>query len=434
MRESRSSGTEGERGGNEPLYLEAKKKQTIEELIHSCTLYFEQQSYSQPRIDTYKYKWKSGIVRFMAEKSIRYYDASVGEEYIRTHIAGSIVTPYQRDYIRSIYVLSEFQEKGAVNKKRYQPVERKLTGQIGLLMEQFLLHLKSLRRSDITINDHRLYLHRFLTFLGSKHILRIEEIREEHILIFVSTPTNNNICVASSIRIFFKYLFDSHVLSIDMSEVFRHYKWNKREKLPSVYTAEEVSQIESSINRDDATGKRNYAMMLLATRLGLRASDIAHLSFSNIYWESSTITFSQFKTGKEIELPLLVAVGEAIIDYLKYGRKKSESSKVFLYTRAPFTAMTNSAVAGTLNRIIDTSGVDTTGRKHGAHAMRHSLASRFLENEESIPVISEALGHQSTETTASYLRIDIKTLRQCALDTPIVSELFYKQKGGAYYE
>lgn len=370
----------------------------------------------------------------MAEKSIRHYDTSVGEEYIRTHIAGSMVTPSQRDFIRSIYVLNEFQEKGTISKRRCHPVERKLSGQIGLLMEQFLLHLESLRRSKITIRDHRLYLHRLLTFIQSKHVLNVEEIKEEHILIFVSTATNNNICVVSSLRLFFRYLFESHVLSFDLSEVLRHYKWHKREKLPSVYSAKEVSQIELSIKREDATGKRNYAMMLLATRLGLRASDIAYLSFDNINWESSTIIFSQFKTGKKIELPLLVDVGEAIIDYLKYGRKRSESPKIFLYTRAPFTSMTNSAVACTFNRIIDASGVDTTGRKHGAHAMRHSLASRFLENKESIPIISEALGHQNTDTTISYLRIDIESLRQCALDTPIVSELFYEQKGGVYYE
>ena len=370
----------------------------------------------------------------MAEKSIWHYDASVGEEYIRTHIAGSIVTPSQRDFIRSIYVLTEFQGKGTISKRRCHPVERKLSGQIGLLMEQFLLHLESLRRSKITIRDHRLYLHRFLTFIQSNHVLNVEEIKEEHILIFVSTATNNNICVVSSLRLFFRYLFESHVLSFDLSEILRHYKWHKREKLPSVYSAKEVSHIELSIKRGDATGKRNYAMMLLATRLGLRASDIAYLSFDNINWESSTIIFSQFKTGKKIELPLLVDVGEAVIDYLKYGRKRSESPKIFLYTRAPFTAMTNSAVSCTLGRIIDASGVDTTERKHGAHAMRHSLASRFLENKESIPVISEALGHQNTETTTSYLRIDIESLRQCALDTPIVSDQFYEQKGGAYYE
>jgi site-specific recombinase XerC len=96
--------------------------------------------------------------------------------------------------------------------------------------------------------------------------------------------------------------------------------------------------------------------------------------------------------------------------------------------------MENAAVAGTLGRIIASSGVDTTGKKHGPHAMRHSLASRFLENKETIPVISEALGHQTTETTGSYLRIDLGSLVQCALDVPVVPEDFYGQRGGVFYE
>lgn len=96
--------------------------------------------------------------------------------------------------------------------------------------------------------------------------------------------------------------------------------------------------------------------------------------------------------------------------------------------------MTNSAVASTLSRTIDTSSVNTAGRKHGAHAMRHSLVSRFLENQESIPGISEALSHQSTSTTMSYLRIDVESLRKCSLKVPLVYESFYEQKGGAFYE
>jgi site-specific recombinase XerD len=411
-----------------------QKKQTVKDLTNCCILYLEQQSFSQPRIDRYKSMWKKGIVPFMAENSILHYDASVGEEFISTHIAGSIVTPGQRDYIRSISVLNEFQEKGSISKRRFHPVERKLSGQIGQYMEKFLLHLDALRRSKITINDHRLYLHRFLTFIEGRQIINIEEIKEEHIILFISTSTNNNICVVSSLRLFFRYLFENNLLSLDLSEVLRHYKWTKREKLPSVYSTIEVSEIEKSIKREDITGKRDYAMLLLATRLGLRASDIAHLSFDNLNWESSTIILNQFKTGKKIELPLLVDVGEAIIDYLKYGRKKSESPMIFLYTRAPFTTMTNAAVAGTLGRIIGSSGVETFGRKHGAHAMRHSLANRFLENKESMPVISEALGHQNTATTMSYLRIDIESLRQCTLDVPAVSEHFYEQKGGVFYE
>ena len=410
------------------------KYHLVEELIENCIRYFEQQSFSQPRIDRYKSMWKCGIVPFMAENSIRYYTSSVGEDFIRSHITKSIITPSQREMIRSVHVLSELQLKGTICKKSCNPVERKLSGRIGLLMEQFLLHLESLRRNKSTIYDHRLYLHRFLIFLESMKVLNVEEIREGHIMTFVSTSTNNNINVVSSLRIFFKYLFDSRLITTDLSDTLRHYKWVKREKLPSVYSSKEILQIESSINRSDATGKRNFAMMLLATRLGLRASDIANLSFNNIIWENSTIKLTQFKTGKNIELPLLVDVGEAIIDYLKYGRKKSESPKIFLYTRAPFTAMTNAGVAGALGHIIDLSGVDITGRKHGAHAMRHSLASRFLENRVTMPVISEALGHQTTDSTMSYLRIDIESLRQCALDTPSVSEQFYEQKGRAFYE
>ncbi len=127
-------------------------------------------------------------------------------------------------------------------------------------------------------------------------------------------------------------------------------------------------------------------------------------------------------------------MGEALIDYLKYGRKNSESDKVFLFTRAPFSPMTKSSVSSMFGRIIETSKVDVRGRRHGAHAMRHSLACRFLENKESMPVISEALGHQSTETTMSYLRIDLGSLSQCALHVPPVSSSFYEQKGGVFYE
>ncbi len=411
-----------------------KQYQKVEELMDGCVQYFEQQSYSPLRIDRYKLLWKSKLIPFMVQRSFSFYDSSVGEEYIRTNIAGSILTPYKRDIIRSIKVLSEFQEKGTISKKYYKPIKRELSGQIGLLMDKFLLYLESLRRSKITISDHRLYLSRFLFYLNSKQVSSIEEVTEECIMMFVSTQTNNQICIVSTIRFFFRFLYEERIIHTDLSSALQHYKWIKKEKLPSVYSSKEVFQIESSIHRENATGKRNYAMILLATRLGLRASDIAHLSFDNLDWENSTIAFSQFKTGKKIELPLLIEVGEAIIDYLKYGRKKSESPRIFLYTRAPFTAMTNSAVAGALGRIVDASGVNTSGRKHGAHAMRHSLASRFLENEESIPIISEALGHQSTITTMSYLRIDVESLRKCSLKVPLVDTSFYEQEGGAFYE
>lgn len=351
----------------------------VEELMDNCIQYFEQQSYSPLRIDRYKLLWKSKLIPYMVQKSILYYSPSVGEEYIRSNISGSMISPYQRDIIRSIKVLSEFQQEGTISKCYRKTVKHELSGQIGQLMDKFLQHLKFLRRCKTTISDHRLYLSRFLFYLDSKGVSAVEEIRQKHLLSFVSTQTNSQIGIVSTIRFFFRFLYEEGFIHDNLSTVLQHYKWVKKKKLPSVYTAKEVPQIESSISREDATGKRNYAMILLASRLGLRASDIAHLTFDNINWQNSLIALSQFKTGKAIELPLLAEVGESIIDYLKYGRKSSDSQRLFLYTRAPFTPMSGAAVANTISHIINTSGVETTGRKHGAHAMRHSLASRFLE-------------------------------------------------------
>jgi site-specific recombinase XerD len=349
-------------------------------------------------------------------------------------VTGDIISRYQDDIIRSVNFLNEFQETGTINKYHCKPLEQELSGSIGFAMENFLLHLGALRRTKKTVSEYRRSLYRLFIYLESKQVQNVEDIKETHIVTFLSTSTNNKTFVISSIRLFLQYLHEEHLLENDLSLVLQGYKYSRGEKLPSVYSKNEVLQIEASIQRSDATGKRNYAMMLLATRLGLRASDIAHLSFGNIDWEQSTITLSQYKTGKELKLPLLTDVGEALIDYLKYGRKNSESDKVFLFASAPFSPVTSTSVSNMLSRIIEASKVDVRGRKHGAHAMRHSLACRFLENKESMPVISEALGHRSTETTMSYLRIDIGSLNQCALHVPLVVTSFYEQKGGVFYE
>jgi site-specific recombinase XerD len=407
---------------------------TIEELTNQCVQYFELHHFSVDRVKMYKFLWLKKLKPYMVKQSIPYYDASVGEKFLRSTVTGNTISRYEDDIIRSIIFLNEFQENGTISSYHYKPLKRELSGQIGLAMEKFLLHLGSLRRTNKTISEYRLSLYRLLTYLESQQIQSIEEIKEVQIMTFLSTSTNNRVYVLSSIRFFLRYLYEEHLSAIDLSLSLQHLKYSRVEKLPSVYSKNEVLQIEASIQRSDATGKRNYAMMLLATRLGLRASDIANLSFGNLDWEQSAITLSQFKTGKEIKLPLLTDVGEALIDYLKYGRKDCESDKVFLFTSVPFSPMTNSSVSSAFGRIIEASRVDVRGRRHGAHAMRHSLACRFLENKEPMPVISEALGHRSTETTMSYLRIDTESLNQCALNVPPVSNNFYEQKGGIFYE
>lgn len=180
-------------------------------------------------------------------------------------------------------------------------------------------------------------------------------------------------------------------------------------------------------------GKRDYAILLLATRLGLRASDICRLEFDHLDWDHNVIAFIQYKTKKSIELPLLTDVGEAIVNYLRYGRPISGHSEIFLSARPPYRPMFRWGINGVISRIMRESGVDISKRKFGPHAMRHSLASRLLANGVSLPVISESLGHESSLSTMEYLRVDLSSLMKCALDVPPVNSAFYEQKGGIFY-
>jgi integrase len=120
-------------------------------------------------------------------------------------------------------------------------------------------------------------------------------------------------------------------------------------------------------------------MVLLASRLGLRASDIAGLQFSDIDWDRNTITITMQKTEKVIELPLLADVGNAIIDYLRHGRRNPPLQNVFISERAPYVAATPEMVSNAIRAIVIRSGVDTSSRHHGPHSLRHSLASAMLD-------------------------------------------------------
>ena len=295
-----------------------------------------------------------------------------------------------------------------------------------------------LRLKKHTTDLHQLYLSRFLGYLHKNGITSIKTINQLHILNYLkgmdsrfSTLTHQTII---TLRGFFRYLYEQQLLDIDFSSLIPKDNFIKQPKLPSVYSPKEIETMIGSIDRANATGKRNYAIVLLAARLGLRASDIANLKFEHLHWEQCTIVFNQYKTGKKTELPLLAEVGDAIIDYLRYGRPKSNEAFVFLLSRSPYTPVHGGAITGIVHSCLVKAGINIENRKHGSHTLRHSLAGILLEKGTILPVISEVLGHENTASTRYYLRIDLKSLRQCALDVPSVSTSFYDQKGGYFYE
>jgi site-specific recombinase XerD len=369
----------------------------------------------------------------MEAKNIEYYTPAIGADYVETcHYEGTI-RPQEREKIRSIQVLDDMLTRGHIRKRCFTPVFHPLDGEIGHQMEKLVTHMSNLRRSKTTISDYRLYLSEFLYYLTSAEVNHMNEIAERHIPAFVSSHPTNKVNIVSALRVLFRFWKQEHIFDDRFDNLFDTYKVRKQERVPSFYTAKEIMTVENSISRSSSVGKRNYAMVLLASRLGLRASDIAGLQFNNIDWDKNLIILKMQKTQKMIELPLLADVGNAIINYLQHGRPKSTLQSVFLSSRAPYVEATKACVCAAINTIICHSGIDTGGKHHGPHSLRHSLATTMLSNGTVLPVISEALGHKSTQTTMSYLKIDIASLRKCALPVPPVPNAFYMQKGGAFY-
>ena len=400
----------------------------ILELTERCIKYFQKQCYTRNRITVYKSLWRNGIISYMSQKGIESYSPSVGAEFVSTcHFHGTI-RPQEREKIRSIQVLDDMLKLGYIRKRCFTPVFHALDGEVGAEMEKLITHLTNLRRSMVTIKDYRLYLSEFLMHLNERNVKHVSAITEKDILTFVSSHPTNKVNIVSALRVLFRFWREEHIVDDRFEELFDTYKTHKPERIPSYFAANEVMRIEQSVSRNSANGKRNYAMLLLASRLGLRASDIANLQFSDIDWDKNMITLTMQKTKK-----VLADVGNAIIDYLRHGRPKSDSQNVFLSGNAPYVAATKNMVCAAINGIILRSGVDTSGKHHGPHSLRHSLASAMLNGGSLMPVISESLGHRSTQTTLAYLKIDIRSLQKCALPVPEIADCFYMQRGGAFY-
>jgi integrase len=195
--------------------------------------------------------------------------------------------------------------------------------------------------------------------------------------------------------------------------------------IPSVWDHELVIRLLAGVDRSSPKGKRDYAILLLACRLGLRAGDIRQLKLKQLHWDDSTIEISQAKTGLPLRLPMTTEVGEALIDYLKSGRPQTAHREVFLKMIPPFDPF---AANNNLDHIIsywrELAGIRfRTAQKRGMHSLRHTLATRLLEKGTTFPVIAEILGHTSLESTRIYAKADVDALRDVALDPEEVNHV-----------
>lgn len=278
--------------------------------------------------------------------------------------------------------------------------------------------------SEQTLRRETRIVTNFLLFLESKGIGSLSCINSEILLCFLQSidPDYSDQWIRShayTVRKFLSCPDLSLTFDFDITPLLSGFRHNKNTRLESYYTVDEIKAVMNAVERDTQWGKTIYAMMILACVYGLRVSDIRGLQLSSIHWKSRMISLYQVKTKRFVELPLIDEVALAILDYMKNVRPKSDDPHVFLRHLAPYVPYSAKDNFGSkVSRYFKKAGVDTTGKHHGLHSMRHSLATNLLAENTAINEIASILGHSTIKSTKPYIWSDIKHLRLAALEVP----------------
>lgn len=283
------------------------------------------------------------------------------------------------------------------------------------------LRLKGLRSS--TIQSHYYSGTKVLHSFYQHKILDLSEITPQHIyVVFADSNDKGNVC--SFLRSFLRYLFKIGILVHDYSIIVPSVR--DRKPTPSVYTKDETNHLLAHVRTNHWSGKRDYAIILLALRLGIRPGDIVSLKLSDINWKSNMIEFIQRKTCVPQRFELLPEVRGAFVEYLSNGRPETSCQNLFISIRPPFRPITVMAVTSLITRHMKKSGIVAKSRKYGGHALRMTLASELVSERVPYEVVRKILGHEDTKSMKHYVKFDVEMLRSCALETVPFSGLYAK--------
>jgi integrase/recombinase XerD len=222
--------------------------------------------------------------------------------------------------------------------------------------------------------------------------------------------------VAERLRSLMRFLHRTGRVGVDLAPRVIGPVLYAYESIPSALTAEQISAVLKCTRKDRSPmGYRDYAILLLLSTYGLRDGEVKRLRLEDIDWRAETLHIRHSKTGANSKLPLLSAVGEALLDYLRHGRPKTEAREIFIRTRAPYRPL--SSVYSEVRWRLDAAGIKPPG-KRGPHTFRHARAVSLLRASVSRKVIGDLLGHRSEEATIPYLKLATEDLRAIALELP----------------
>lgn len=410
------------------MYLDEIKNGSFRELLESFLCFLRNEKlYSDGTVNNYR-RTLCKIDVYMCSNGFDTYTPMVGNTFYQDYMDNRILASSRCKAVRTMITRLNAFASG-------QPyvIQQKYAAKVFLpedyenAVQSYLDACRETGNKVITIHAKKSCLYSFLERCISYGCETISKISPD--IVTRSCLAANDKDDWNIIRAFLIHLCQKGYTDIDFSTLVPHF--HRPVPIPTVYSPDEIFKVENAPDRTTAVGKRDYAMLLLATRLGIRSGDIARLTFKDIDTSRGIIQFVQEKTGEQISLPLIQEVSDALEDYIHHSRPASSESRIFLRSSAPYTPITTSVIRFAVTKYFKKAGVDTTGKKHGPHVFRSSLASSMVNDGHSYESIRAILGHTDPDAVKHYAKLDIEKLRTCALPVPPPSGSFLRfLKGG----
>lgn len=288
-------------------------------------------------------------------------------------------------------------------------------------------YLQAMRGMAVsTIVRHRGHLRVFLKFLKfDQQPSIIRTLRLDRIEAFLCrmATTNNRFSlqqIVAALRSFLQRQHAQGILRQPLHQQIDRPRIYRLEQLPRALPWEQVVALLRSIDRSQPDDIRDFTLLYLAVRYGLRRGELVRLTLDDIDWRAGILHVRQTKTKQTLELPLTDEAGDVLTRYLKMARPQSSLRELFLRRKAPIGPLTAMGVYHTLQERIRGSGLDFP--RVGGHALRHSLAVHLLRRGVALGTIGKVLGHRDVESTAVYLRLSVEDLREVGLPVPKCEE------------
>ncbi len=359
-----------------------------------------------------------GLLSWIERRGLRPTDLKeqVTERYLKDRAGKQSLQPGDRAALKRL--LSALREVGMIAPAPLPPITPE-----DQIFEGFSDYLRQERGlAPRSIISHLPVVRRFLREVCPAGAGDLTNISQERVIRYIerhardgSAGSGKRMCW--SLRAFLRYLHHKGLTPLALADCIPSIRRWKLASLPTYLSAAQVEKILGGCDRATAMGRRDYAILMMLAKLGLRAGEVASLTLDDIDWRSGEMLI-RAKGRQQARMPMPRDVGAAVVAYLRDRRPTTSCRRLFLRTLAPHVGF----ASGCAITMIAKAALERVGIRgyahHGAHIFRHSLATELLRSGATLSEIGQLLRHESHDTTRIYAKVDVQRLRTLSLPWP----------------